>query len=223
MWAVTTWPVFSLTRKAVLGRVSTTSPSNGIASSFDMRPCCARGWDKPGALCIKHPGNAILRSRSAPAAARRTAGVAGQQRHELLSRDLPGAEARQVGTGDLAVDQADVAAAALLDQAGHGHLRGVALPAEHRFAEKYAAQLDAVKTADQALADSRFNGVGKAEAVQALVGIDHFLMQPGVRSRSTRLRAGADGGCEVAVQAGGEGAVAKRFAQAAGDHEFLGK
>src|SRR4051812_12234424 len=37
MCAVTTWPVFSFTRKVVLGKVSTTSPSIWIASSFDIR------------------------------------------------------------------------------------------------------------------------------------------------------------------------------------------
>src|ERR1019366_2115776 len=93
-----------------------------MASSFDMRPCCAWGCDKPGALCIKHPAKAILHAHSGrgyrtqtsrfacPPVARRSPGVAAQEANEVAGGPLGRAEAGQMGTPPLAIDHVDVAA-----------------------------------------------------------------------------------------------------------------
>src|SRR5262249_57046238 len=53
----------------------------------------------------------------------------------LLPRPLDGPEAGQVARVDLAVDEGDVPAHELLDEADEGDLRGVGSEGEHRLAE----------------------------------------------------------------------------------------
>src|SRR5271156_1259535 len=110
-----------------------------------MRPCGVR---EAARIVHKAPWYCNLDRRFCPAAAWHASAVAAQQRHELAARDLARAEAGQVRAGHLAVDDADVARATLLDEAGQRHFRCIALPAEHRLAKEHPPQLDAVQAPD---------------------------------------------------------------------------
>src|SRR5688572_18702851 len=112
MWAVTTWSFCSFTRKVVLGRVSTTSPSIWIASSFAIATCRCSG---NRADCDAGALSAQLIVSRAPHAVR-----GGDQlrefRFEPAARNMAAAEAREVGARHLAIDQRHVESPAFLDQ-----------------------------------------------------------------------------------------------------------
>ncbi len=85
-------------------------------------------------------------------------------------------------TGHLAVNDFDVARATLRDQTRQGHFRGIALQTEHRLAEENLAQLDSVQTPNQRVVAVGLHRVSESQLVQLIVGIDHFRIQPGIRT-----------------------------------------
>lgn len=67
---------------------------------------------------------------------------------------------------ELAVEQREAADPEPRDQPGERDLGSIARAADHRFAEKGAAQRQAVKPADQPVAVPAFDRMGVAEPVQ---------------------------------------------------------
>src|ERR1700722_6986292 len=126
-------------------------------------------------------------------------------------------------TGHLAVDELDVARAALRDQTGQSDLGGVPPEAEHRFAEKHPAELYAVQPARQLPRFVGFDGVSESQAVQLLVGGDHVVVQPSIGPGAPRSRTGADGGAEGVIDPGRIRTVTQRLSQAARALELLRK
>src|ERR1700758_3270752 len=119
MWAVTTWPFFSFTRKVVLGRVSTTSPSIWIASSLDTRALNDFGganWS------TKAAAKAICAARASGERGRGLRDLLAQQALEGGARDRAGAETPEVARVELTVDHDDAVAQAQRHQMGEGHL-----------------------------------------------------------------------------------------------------
>src|SRR5580698_6524010 len=132
-----------------------------MASSFDMRPC---GMRETGRRIVhKALSYCNLLGCSYPLEGRLALRILPQQRHELAARHLAGAQARQVRTGHLAVDDLDVARATLLDQARQCHLRGIAFQTEHGLAEENLSQLDPVETSDQLRFTIGLNRVPESE------------------------------------------------------------
>src|SRR5687768_13261408 len=121
MWAVTTWSFCSFTRKVVLGRVSTTSPSIWIASSFAIETCRCSG---NRADCDAGALPAQLIVSPAPHAV-----PAGHQLSEFClepgAGQVAAAQPRQVRARHLAIDQRNVESPALLDQPGQRDFRRV--------------------------------------------------------------------------------------------------
>src|SRR5258708_15009851 len=109
--------------------------------------------------------------------------------------------------GHLAVDYLDVACATLLDQARQGHLGGVALQTEHRFAEEHLPQLNPIQTAYQTILTIGFHGMPESQLVQLTVRVDHLLIQPGVGTGAAGRGATADRGAEGMIHPPAEGAV----------------
>ena len=103
-----------------------------------------------------------------------------------------GAEARQVARGQLAVDDRDAVAQAHRDQVRERDLRGVALAAEHRFAEEHAAQAHPVEAADERAVAPGLDAVGVTQAMQLEVGGAHLGGDPGARARRARRGAAVD-------------------------------
>src|SRR5579859_6000525 len=132
------------------------------------------------------------RGSSTPRSARGAARMAAQERCKFDARELAGAETFEVGARDLAVDELDVAFAALFDQPYQRHLGSIPLLAPHRLAEKHPAELDAVKAADQALLPVGLDRMRESEPMQLLVGFDHLEVEPGFGARAARRGAGAD-------------------------------
>src|ERR1700742_3647174 len=137
-----------------------------------------------------------------------------QQAYKLVARDFAGSQSGQMGARDLTVDELDVAPATLLDQACQRDLGGVALDAEHGFAEKDLPQLDSVQAAHQHALMVRLDRVPKSKLVQLIVGADHVFVEPCIGSGTARRGAGADGCTEGMVEARLERAIAERFAEA---------
>ena len=127
--------------------------------------------------------------------------------------DLDGAEAAQMLGHELAIEQAKAA----LDQPRHEmdqrHLRGVALAAEHAFAEEGRAHRDAVEAADQPAVDPALDAVGVAAPVQLGVELDDRLVDPALGMAGSRLGAGAHGVGEGGIGAHLEAAGADRALQ----------
>src|SRR5688572_27516446 len=145
MWAVTTWSFFRRTRNVVLGRVSTTSPSIWIASSFAITSRCCSGNRADCAAADPHAQLNV----AFPPHGRAGVDQSGELRLEFPARDVAAAEAREVRARHLAIDQRDVPRPALRDEARQGHLRGIRLAREHRFPEKHAPEPHAIEPADQ--------------------------------------------------------------------------
>src|ERR1700730_16377189 len=138
MCAVTTWPFFSFSRKVVLGRVSTTSPSIWIASSLDIPPLRASGAriGAQSALLLQFAAStsaALARHRASGGRERggRRARVLAQQGLELAAGDGAAAKSREVTRGQLAIDHRQSVAPAHRDQVRERGLGGVTFAAEH--------------------------------------------------------------------------------------------
>ena len=76
-----------------------------------------------------------------------------------------------MGGGELAIEQFRAAAPQRRDQPGERHFRGIAGPAEHRFAAENPVEPDPVEPADQPISSVRgwlpaFKAMGMAEPVQ---------------------------------------------------------
>src|SRR5205814_10664993 len=123
---------------------------------------------------------------------------------------------------DLAVEPRRAALAEMLDQEEQRELRGVGGAVEHRLAGEEAARVDAVEAADELLAVPDLDAVDVAGFVEARVGRDDALVDPGaVLVGARRAGAGADDGAEVAVDRVGEIAPFHRLAQRAPDVELV--
>src|SRR6185295_17433577 len=105
---------------------------------------------------------------------RLVAHMAGQHFDERRTWDELRPEAEQMRRGHLAVDHAEVARLQLIAQALESDLRGVALDAEHRFAEEHPAQRDSIEPADQPLALPGLDRVREPQSMQLQVGSTHF-------------------------------------------------
>ena len=78
-------------------------------------------------------------------------------------RDFDGAELLQVRREPLGVEEGEAPLAQMFDQREQRDLRGVADMMKHRFAEKRAADRDAVKAASELAILPGFDGMGVAE------------------------------------------------------------
>ena len=180
---------------------------------------------KPRALCIKHPGNAISRAGAgAPAAARHAPRVAAQQRDEFAARHLAGAQARQMGARDLAVDEPDVAPRHSSTSRARATLEASRSRLNMDSPKNTPAQLDAVQAADQALAAVGLDRVAESQVRAA-------ARRRRSCPRSARCRARSGGAPRRRGWSAPKArstrvvyaAVAQRLAQASRDLEFVGK
>ncbi len=173
---MTTWPFFSFTRKVVLGRVSTTSPSIWIASSFAIQPSGLKGRE----LVHKGPAQCNLRadvsaSDGVGVGGRAGGSASGTACTPTCSRTRAWNCARgmrrlprlvEVREGSWQSITAMPVAPAGRHQARQRHLGGVALAAEHGLAEEHAAEAHPVEPANQLPAAPDLDAVGVAAPVQ---------------------------------------------------------
>lgn len=94
-----------------------------------------------------------------------------QQGEVIALRQFHGSERFEVRRRELAVEQFSPAHAQGCDQPCQSHFRGIADPAEHRFAAKDPCKADAVEAADQpflaiGISYPRLDRMGRAQAVQ---------------------------------------------------------
>ncbi len=100
---------------------------------------------------------------------------------------------------ELAVEQLPAAGDQPRDEMRERDLRGVAHAADHRFAEKGAAQCDAVESADQLALLPAFDAVGMAEAEEPLVARFDHRVDPRRRAVGGGLGAERHHVCEGAI------------------------
>ncbi len=148
----------------------------------------------------------------------------GQQAAELPRRDVARPEPMEMSAGYLAVDGQPGMASSYLYEMGQGHLGGVAHAAEHRFAKKHRSESHAVKATRQFIFQPALYGMGVPQAVEAAVGVDHRLVDPG-SFPSFQPDAGAltDHPLKGEIASDAEPAAAQGAPQAAGTVEFVGK
>ena len=84
------------------------------------------------------------------------------------------------------------------------NLGSVAGAVEHAFAEKGAAEADAIKAADQFLAVIDFDRMAVAALVEFAVQVVDAGVDPGPAASRHRLRAAVNDGVEIAVDHDGE-------------------
>ena len=139
------------------------------------------------------------------------------------ARDAAAAEAREVRARHLAVDQRNVARAALGDEARERDLGRVGRAREHRLAEEHAAESYAVEPADQLPAVPGLERMGEPAPVQEHVGLVHLARDPRARHAAPRPGAGLDHRRERRVDARLVAAPADRAPEAARDPELVGQ
>jgi hypothetical protein len=126
-----------------------------------------------------------------------------------------------VASGELRVEQGEVARAQQLDQVDQADLGRVGPadlgPTEHALPKEGAAQVHAVEPADQGSAEPGLHAVREAPAVKLAVGADQALVDPGLLAFRSRLRAGAHHVLEARIGADLEARGAHDARQAAGD------
>jgi hypothetical protein len=110
---------------------------------------------------------------------------------------------------ELAVQKLEAADAQPRNQPGQRDLGRVRHRTEHALAEEGAAQLDAVKAANQLLLVPHLHGVGVAQAVK----FEHRLLDFRIDPRLIAVSAASDDPGEVAVPADLESARAQRPAE----------
>ena len=117
----------------------------------------------------------------------------------------------------LRVEQLEPAGNEAGNQMHERHLRGVAGAVKHAFAEEGAAEIDAVKAADQIVTLPYLDAVGVAQVVQPEIEIADALVDPGVVAARLRRGAAGDHGLEGAVHGHRERVRADRARQARSD------
>ena len=109
--------------------------------------------------------------------------------------------------GLLTVDEGEFPLSELMDQGHEGGLGSVGHEVEHGFAEKDPAKGHAVEPTHQFAALPGFDAVGVSQFVEGMVGLGHFIHDPGaVLFRPGTIRAEAHHLGEGRVQGEGEGA-----------------
>ena len=122
----------------------------------------------------------------------------------------------------LTIDHPEFPFHKLSNKVNHGTFRGISFTAEHGFPEKYPANGDAVKSANQSIPQPDFHGMCVPKLVQTGIGIYHLLGDPGSVFCSTRLGTGIHDALEILVESDPERLVPQCLAQASGDDKSLG-
>jgi len=94
--------------------------------------------------------------------------------------DLDGAEFLQVRGDPLGVEEGKAPLAQMFHQGEQRNLGGVPHMVKHRFAEKGAANRDAVKAARKLALLPGFDGMRVAESMQPTVTLDDLIVDPGL-------------------------------------------
>src|SRR6267378_974499 len=229
MCAVTTWPFFSFTRKVVLGRVSTTSPSIWTASSLDIPPLRAPGAriGAQSALRLQFVASTnAARAGSAPHGAASAAdGVRACSRSRAWNWlrgmvRLPRVVRWREGSWQSIT-------ARLLRRHTATRCASAALEASRSRlnidSPKNTPQAHPVQTTHQRAVAPDLYAVSVLEAVQLEVGGAHVGGDPGAGTCRARRSAPIDDGGEIAIHRVTEAAVAQRLGEAARAVKLLGE
>ena len=101
-----------------------------------------------------------------------------QLRQVLVAGDLDRPELFEVGRHPLNVEQTKTPAPHAIDQRDERDLRGIRHVVKHRFAEKRAAEMNAVEPADQRSSLPRLHRMRDAETVQRDVALENRVVDP---------------------------------------------
>jgi len=106
----------------------------------------------------------------------------GQQSQIGVARNLDSAELRQVAGDELRIQKPEPTELQARDEMGQRHLAGVALAAEHAFAEERRADLHAIEPADQRAIAPAFHRMGMPHAVKRRVKREDLIVDPAFAS-----------------------------------------
>lgn len=126
-----------------------------------------------------------------------------------------------MGRLELAVEQGETAGLQSRDEPGERHLRCIGPAADHRFAEKSAAQCQAVQATDQIVAVPAFDRMRIAHAVQRHEHLFDATVDPGFRAIVGAFGAQLDHAFERSVGGDAKAATRDRLAQRRGEVEAV--
>lgn len=149
----------------------------------------------------------------------------GEMLDEVSPGDLYSAEPRDMRRRLLTVDKSEVPGLKLLDEPHEGHFGCIIDSGKHRLGKEGASNRHAIQSADEATILPCLDGMGIAEFVQARVGVQHFICDPGssfgiLLARPCTLFHHVP---EADIKRDGVHILAKPSPEAAGDMELIGK
>ena len=121
----------------------------------------------------------------------------------------------------LGVEQGEAAGDQAGDEMDQRHLRGIACAVEHALAEERAAEVDAVKPADQGIVLPHLHAVAMAEAGEPGIEGADAAVDPGVVAAGFRLGAAVDHLAERLVDGDRETVRAHGAGQPGGDFQAV--
>lgn len=122
---------------------------------------------------------------------------------------------------ELAIEQGKTAQPHARDKMCKRHLRGIGFAAEHRFAEKGAAQLHSIEPADQPPFEPCLDTVRVGQAMQHRNSLFDLVVDPGGRPVFRGLGAKADNLVERAIDGGFEPLRTQGLGERAGKAKIL--
>ncbi len=132
------------------------------------------------------------------------------------------AEPADMGRELLAIDEAEVPGLKLLDKSHERHFGCIIDSRKHRLGKEGPSYRHAVQSADQATVLPCFDGMGVAEFVQACIGVQHCICDPGSSFGIlwASLCASFHDISKARIEGDGEHIRAKASREAARDMEF---
>ena len=122
---------------------------------------------------------------------------------------------------ELGVEQRKPAQFQARNQVHQRHLGRVGAGGKHAFAKKHAAQVNAVKPADQFAVQPTFNRMGQIHFVHFDIGANDFIIDPRIGMAGARFRARLDHPIKRAVAADLERFFTNGFFQRPGNVKLI--
>jgi hypothetical protein len=110
-----------------------------------------------------------------------------------------GTELRKVLCEELRIEQFEAAADQPRDQMDERHFAGIALFAEHAFAEECRPQRNAIQSPKQLPIPPTFDGMRMSHTVQGHIHVFNLCVDPGLLAAGCGFRAGAYDGVEITI------------------------